>query len=145
MIISVASGKGGTGKTTVSTNLAASLDRAVQLLDCDVEEPNCHLFLNPEWSISETMTTFVPQIDESKCTFCGMCADICRFRALVILKDTTLTFSSLCHSCKGCQVVCPTGAIREDQRELGTLEVGRRKGIELVHGRLRIGEAMAPP
>jgi len=145
MIVSVASGKGGTGKTMVSTNLAAALADNVQLLDCDVEEPNAHLFIKPEWTVRETVTTFVPNIDESKCTFCGECAKLCQFNALVILKDTTLTFAELCHSCLGCLRVCPAGAVEAGERGLGILERGNRNGIELVHGRLRIGEAMAPP
>ena len=145
MIISVASGKGGTGKTTVATNLAAALGREVQVLDCDVEEPNSHLFLKPEWESSEAVTTFVPRINEELCTFCGECAALCQFKAIVILKDTTLTFGELCHSCMGCQLVCPVKAVDSAERELGLLEVGRRGNIELVHGRLRISEAMAPP
>ena len=145
MIVSVASGKGGTGKTLVATNLAAALTNNVQLLDCDVEEPNAHLFIRPEWAGRERVTTFVPEIDESKCTFCGECADLCQFNALVILKDTTLTFAELCHSCLGCMKVCPADAVKPGERDLGVLERGDRNGIELVHGRLRVGEAMAPP
>ena len=145
MIVSVASGKGGTGKTTVTTNMAAALGRDVQVLDCDVEEPNAHLFLKPVWESSEAVTTFVPRINEDLCTFCGECAELCQFKAIVILKDTTLTFDELCHSCKGCLVVCPEKAIYSAERELGLLEIGRRNGVELVHGRLRISEAMAPP
>jgi len=145
MIVSVASGKGGTGKTLVATNLVAALADNVQLLDCDVEEPNAHLFLKPEWGDRETVTTFVPKIDEDKCTFCGECARLCQFNALVILKDTTLAFGELCHSCLGCMRVCPVEAVEAGERELGVLERGDRNGIEVVHGRLRVGEAMAPP
>ncbi|HUV51252.1 MAG: ATP-binding protein [Bacteroidota bacterium] len=145
MIISIASGKGGTGKTTVATNLALSLESGVQLLDCDVEEPNCHLFLNP--LIEETITVFtpVPEIDEDKCTFCRKCVDICRFKVIAIVGETVLTFPELCHSCGGCMVVCPEDAITETGRELGVIEKGSLNNIDFVHGRLRIGEAMSPP
>lgn len=145
MIISIASGKGGTGKTTVATNLASSLDSDVRLLDCDVEEPNAHLFIKPVMESEETITTPVPEIDESKCTLCGKCCEICQFRAIVRIADTILPFTDLCHSCGGCFEVCPENAITETCRELGKLEKGRKNGIEFFHGRLRIGEAMAPP
>jgi len=145
LIISIASGKGGTGKTTVATNLACSLENNVQLLDCDVEEPNSHLFLNPVIEEKETVYTPVPEIDEEKCTYCRKCAQICRFRAIAVLKETVLTFPELCHSCGGCMEVCPEKAITETGRELGEIERGRRGDIDFVHGRLRVGEAMSPP
>jgi len=145
MIISIASGKGGTGKTTVSTNLAVSLGPGVQLLDCDVEEPNAHLFIHPSISAAETVTTPVPQVDESKCTLCKKCDEICQFRAIIVIGETVLPFHELCHSCGGCVEVCPENAITETGRELGVIERGERDGLEFVHGRLRIGEAMSPP
>lgn len=145
MIISIASGKGGTGKTTVATNLALSLESGVQLLDCDVEEPNCHLFLNPLIEETETVFTPVPEIDEDKCTFCRKCVDICRFKVIAIVGETVLTFPELCHSCGGCMLVCPEDAITETGRELGVVEKGSLNNIDFVHGRLRIGEAMSPP
>ena len=145
MIISIASGKGGTGKTTVATNLAFSLETDVQLLDCDVEEPNAHLFLNPAIKARETVFTPVPEIDERKCTYCRKCAEICRFRAIAVLKQTVLTFPELCHSCGGCTEICPEKAITETGRELGEIERGRKDHIDFVHGRLRVGEAMSPP
>ncbi|NLA74173.1 MAG: 4Fe-4S binding protein, partial [Deltaproteobacteria bacterium] len=146
MIISIASGKGGTGKTTVATNLAASLSNMdVTLLDCDVEEPNAHLFLRPQMELKETVTTPVPQIDEDKCTLCGKCSEICQFKAIVRIADTMLTFTDLCHSCGGCVEVCPEGAITETGRELGVVEKGFKNGLKFIHGRLRIGEAMSPP
>jgi MinD superfamily P-loop ATPase len=145
MIISVASGKGGTGKTTVATNLAFSLGTRVQILDCDVEEPNAHLFLNPVIESTETIYTPVPEIDEEKCNYCRKCAEICRYKAIAVLGSTILTFPELCHSCGGCMAVCPEGAITEKGRELGVLEIGRSGDTAFVHGRLRIGEAMAPP
>jgi MinD superfamily P-loop ATPase/NifU-like protein involved in Fe-S cluster formation len=145
MIISIASGKGGTGKTTIATNLAVSLGPGVQLLDCDVEEPNSHLFIRPAIDRTLTVTTSVPEIDEEKCTRCGKCAEICQFKAIVVIGETVLSFQELCHSCGGCMAVCPEGAVREGERVLGTLEIGHRNGLDFVHGRLRVGEAMAPP
>jgi MinD superfamily P-loop ATPase len=145
MIISIASGKGGTGKTTVATNLAVSVNGPVQLLDCDVEEPNVHLFLRPSIEETKTITTPVPDIDLEKCTYCKKCAEICRFRAIAVLGDTVLTFPELCHSCGGCTAICPEGAITEKGRELGVLETGAMNGVSFAHGRLRVGEAMAPP
>ncbi|MBR9986780.1 MAG: ATP-binding protein [Desulfosarcina sp.] len=145
MIISIASGKGGTGKTTVATNLAVSVSCPVQLLDCDVEEPNAHLFIRPSIQETKIVTTPIPEIDLKKCNHCKKCAEICRFRAIAVLGDTVLTFPELCHSCGGCMAVCPEGAITEKGRELGVLEAGVMNGVSFVHGRLRVGEAMSPP
>jgi MinD superfamily P-loop ATPase len=145
MIISIASGKGGTGKTTVATNLATALGQGVQLLDCDVEEPNAHLFIHPEIEKRETISTPVPVVDEAKCTLCGKCGEICQFKAIVVIGNTVLPFHELCHSCGGCMAVCPDDAIREEGRELGIIEVGHRNGLEFVYGKLRVGEAMSPP
>jgi MinD superfamily P-loop ATPase len=145
MIISIASGKGGTGKTTVATNLAVSLGSMVQLLDCDVEEPNAHLFMQPVFDLTETVTTPVPEVDMDKCTFCGKCGDICQFKAIVVVGETVLPFEELCHSCGGCMAVCPEGAITEKGRELGVIQKGHRNGVEFIHGKLRVGEAMSPP
>ncbi len=145
MIISVASGKGGTGKTTVATNLAVSLGPKTQLLDCDVEEPNAHLFIRPIIDNIETITTPVPDVDEEKCTLCGKCAEICQFKAIIVLGETVLPFHELCHSCGGCERVCPENAITEIGRELGVIETESRNGLEFAYGRLRLGEAMSPP
>jgi MinD superfamily P-loop ATPase len=145
MIISIASGKGGTGKTTVATNLAVSLGSMVQLLDCDVEEPNAHLFMQPVFDLTETVTTPVPEVDMDKCTFCGKCGDICQFKAIVVVGETVLPFEELCHSCGGCMAVCPEDAITEKGRELGVIQKGHRNGVEFIHGKLRVGEAMSPP
>ncbi|MBW2515800.1 MAG: ATP-binding protein [Deltaproteobacteria bacterium] len=145
MIISIASGKGGTGKTTVATNLARSIGSGVQLLDCDVEEPNAHLFINPSFEESETVFMPVPEVDEEKCTYCGKCAEICQFKAIAVVNENVLVFEELCHSCGGCREVCPEGAIREGGRKLGVIEKGHCNGMEFVHGRLRVGEAMSPP
>ena len=145
MIISVASGKGGTGKTTVATNMAISIGDECVLLDCDVEEPNVHLFLHPQINRSETVSTFVPEVDEDRCTFCRKCVEICRYRAIAVVGKKVLVFPQLCHSCEGCRVVCPEDAIRAGSRELGVIEWGEGAGVDLIQGRLRVGEAMSPP
>ncbi|NNG00043.1 MAG: P-loop NTPase [Desulfobacteraceae bacterium] len=145
MIISIASGKGGTGKTTVATNLASAIDEEVQLLDCDVEEPNAHLFLNPDIRDRETFFVPVPEIDKAKCTYCKKCAEICRFNAIAVFNQTIMTFPELCHSCGGCMAVCPENAVFETGREVGVVERGETGSIDFTHGRLRVGEAMSPP
>lgn len=145
MIISVASGKGGTGKTTISTNLALSLDGKVKLLDCDVEEPNAHLFIKPRIEQKETVHTFIPKINEKLCNGCKKCAEICRFNALSVIGTRVMVFPELCHSCYGCVEVCDQGAILEGSRELGIVEKGSRNGLSFVQGCMRIGEAMSPP
>ncbi|MBW2099589.1 MAG: ATP-binding protein, partial [Deltaproteobacteria bacterium] len=135
----------GTGKTTVSTNLALSMGSNVQLLDCDVEEPNAHLFIKPTFTKTETVTTPVPEVDEDKCSLCGKCGEICQFKAIIMIVDSVMTFPELCHSCGGCWEVCPEDAITQKPRELGVIQEGHRNGLEFVHGRLRVGEAMSPP
>jgi len=145
MIITIASGKGGTGKTTVATNLAASLTNRVQLLDCDVEEPNSHIFLKPEIKEQIKVHTMVPEVDLKLCNYCGKCADICQFSAIAQFGEAILTFPEMCHSCEGCMMVCPENAITKGSRELGELIKGKSNGIELTYGNLRVGEAMSPP
>ena len=145
MIISIASGKGGTGKTTVATNLALSINEDVQLLDCDVEEPNAHLFIQPVFNKTETIYTPVPEVDKKRCNLCGKCGEICQFKAIVVIGDIVLPFPELCHSCDGCMEVCPEDAITMTGRELGIIRKGYRNGIEFIHGELRVGEAMSPP
>ncbi len=145
MIISIASGKGGTGKTTVATNLALSLGKGARLLDCDVEEPNAHLFLYPEITETEVVSTSIPVIDDALCTACKKCAEICRFRALTVVGKNVLVFPELCHSCGGCVEVCPENAITEGARELGVMESGHCGDLGFSQGRLRVGEAMSPP
>jgi len=146
MIIAIASGKGGTGKTTVATNLAKVLeDKNVMLLDCDVEEPNSHLFLKPVVEKEWAYRTFIPKVDLETCTFCGKCSELCQFGAIVTIKKNVLVFPELCHSCEGCKLICPVNAISDDLKDVGTILVGNSGNIKFVHGRLNIGEALAPP
>ena len=145
MQIAVASGKGGTGKTTISTSLALSADTAVQYLDCDVEEPNGHIFLKPKLTYSETCWVTIPKLDESRCTACGKCRDICAFNAIAQFGETVMMFPEMCHSCLGCFRVCEEDALLKDRREIGVLESGMAGDIDFVHGRVRIGEAMGIP
>ena len=148
MRIAIASGKGGTGKTTVATNLACVASRngrSVVYVDCDVEEPNGHLFLNPEIDSTAVAGVRVPKVDEDKCTYCGKCAAICRFNAIVVLDQTVLVFTELCHGCGGCAMVCPAAAVAEVLHETGVVEVGRAGPIGFVHGRLNVGQVMSPP
>lgn len=147
MIISVASGKGGTGKTLVATSLAFSLKdkEQVQLLDCDAEEPNAHVLLKPVITGSESVYILVPKVEEDKCTYCGKCAQVCVYHAIVVLGEHVMTFPQLCHGCGACSYLCPENAITEEGREVGVVEWGHSDGIEFVSGKLNIGEAMAPP
>jgi len=145
MRLAIASGKGGTGKTTVTVSLALAAKGPVQLLDCDVEEPNAALFLHPEITERRRVTVEVPKIREELCTYCGACRDICRFNAITVFGKTIMTFPELCHSCGGCFRVCPEGAVIPAEREVGWVEKGNAGRISFVHGILRIGEAMAPP
>jgi MinD superfamily P-loop ATPase len=147
LILSVASGKGGTGKTTVAVNLALALqsDRDVQFLDCDVEEPNAHFFLKPQIDESRDVVTLIPEIDESRCNYCGRCAEVCAYHALAVVKDAVLVFSELCHGCGACSLLCPEKAIREVGKRVGVIESGRAGEIAFLQGRLDIGQAMSPP
>ncbi|NLC70353.1 MAG: P-loop NTPase [Desulfuromonadaceae bacterium] len=145
MILAVASGKGGTGKTTFAVNLARVFDSPVQLLDCDVEEPNAHLFLNGTPIGKEIVSMPIPEVDESLCDGCGECGRLCQFKAIVAIKTTPLIFPELCHGCGGCAKVCPRHAIREIDHPIGVIETSRQGHISLIQGRLDIGVAMAPP
>jgi len=147
--IAIASGKGGTGKTTVATNLvvqAAESGYRVVYGDCDVEEPNGHLFLRPDIETSHPFSLEIPSIIQERCTGCGRCGEVCVYSAIVVINKKVLTFPELCHSCGGCWLACPEDAIERGAREIGVVERGEALGtLDFVQGRLRIGEAMAPP
>lgn len=146
-VIAIASGKGGTGKTTVAVHLAAWLaaqGRAVQVLDCDVEEPNGHLFLKPVIDTTDNASIPVPFVDAEACIACGKCAQVCEFNAIAMLKKP-LVFPELCHGCGACALACPVDAIREIPRSIGTVESGHAGDIGFVRGCLAIGEPMSPP
>ena len=147
MIIAVASGKGGTGKTLVATSLALSLsdNYKIQLLDCDVEEPNANILLRVATNQSQPVYIPIPKVDESKCTYCGKCAEVCAYNALAVIKKKVLVFPELCHGCGACSYLCPESAITEEGREVGVVERGESGNLELIQGKLNVGEAMAPP
>ncbi len=148
MQIAIASGKGGTGKTTVATNLAwvAARDaRRVAYLDCDVEEPNGHIFLKPEITDRKPVANLVPSVDAGLCTLCGQCDAICRYSAIVRIGEQVLVYPELCHGCGGCELVCPVDAITETPIEIGVLESGQAGAIEFAQGMLKIGQPMSPP
>ena len=144
MIISVASGKGGTGKTMVSTNLALSI-RNIQFFDCDVEEPNANIFIKAKIKEREDVSVSIPIIDKEKCDYCGKCSDFCAYNALAVVPGNILVFPELCHSCGGCELVCPTGVVSWDERVIGIVEHGRAEGIDFYHGLLNVGESQAIP
>jgi len=144
MKIAVASGKGGTGKTTVAVSLALSAKNA-QYIDCDVEEPNAAIFLKPVIEETVPVEVTLPEIDKDKCTYCRKCAKLCVFNALVVLGEKILLFPELCHGCGGCMYICPEKAITETTRKIGVVERGRAGNIDFIQGILNVGEAMAPP
>lgn len=149
--IAVASGKGGTGKTTIATSLALSLAADATavppaFLDCDVEGPNAHLFLKPSFERRQEVTVQIPQVDADRCTLCGKCAAVCQYNAIVVLGKRTLVFPQLCHGCGSCTLVCPEGAISEEPHTIGLLEAGSAAcGIPFAHGVLNVGEPLAVP
>jgi len=147
VILTIASGKGGTGKTTLATNLARVASRAgrvVRYLDCDVEEPNGHLFLRPTVLERRDVTVEIPRVDSTRCTGCGLCGRICQYHAIVPINRQALVFDRLCHSCGGCWRVCPADAITPEPMTIGELEIGRSDDVDVVTGRLRIGFAATP-
>jgi MinD superfamily P-loop ATPase len=149
MIISFASGKGGTGKTTVATNFALLLageeNHKIQFLDCDVEEPNAGIFLKPDITVTTSVGIPVPAIDFDKCTYCGECSEICAYNAIAVLKNDVLVFRELCHGCGGCTLFCPEQAISETNREIGIIESGKADTIKFIQGKINVGEPMAAP
>jgi MinD superfamily P-loop ATPase len=145
MKIAVASGKGGTGKTTVTAALASIWTGPLVAVDLDVEAPNLHLFLRPSLQEPVKAHMEVPVADESKCNYCRACADLCQFKAISVLGSVILIFSEMCHGCGGCMAVCPEGALSTGTRELGEIVAGKAGEVDFLMGRLRIGEAMSPP
>jgi len=142
--IAVASGKGGTGKTSVAVNLALSLG-GVQVLDCDVEEPNAHILLRPEVEETIPVEVLVPRIIEDRCDYCGECARFCQYNALFVVGETAMVFPELCHSCGGCSIVCPRDAIVEEPRQIGRVLKGSAGDIDLVYGEINVGEPLSVP
>ncbi len=145
MKIAIASGKGGTGKTTLSVNIAQALDSPVVLLDCDVEEPNSRLFLDPKLIGEEIVNTLIPKVDPDKCNGCGECGRFCQFNAIVTFGTKPLVFSEMCHGCGGCARLCPQGAITEVENRIGLITEYSAGNIRLFQGCIDVGVAMAPP
>ena len=145
MRVAIASGKGGTGKTTVSASLAAVWKHPAIAMDLDVEEPNLHLFLKPEIIGQEDAYIQVPAADESKCNGCRACVELCQFKAITVLGTALLIFPEMCHGCGGCLAICPAQALTPDRRRLGEIVWGRSNDVRFLMGRSRVGEAMSPP
>ncbi len=144
MIIGIASGKGGTGKTTVAVNLAYVRER-VHYMDCDVEGPNGHLFLKPEIDSERDSNILVPELIKDRCTYCGVCAEVCAYNAIFVAENNWTLFRELCHGCGSCTYFCPEKALKEVPVSIGTIREGRRGNIIFTGGELNIGEAMSPP
>jgi MinD superfamily P-loop ATPase len=144
LIISVASGKGGTGKTTVAVNLALSIG-SCKLIDCDVEEPNAHMLLKTELIKSRQVLLPTPIVDQEKCTLCGECGKFCQFNAIFVGKERVLVYQDICHSCGGCALVCPEKAISDSDRRIGDIRISQNDDLRLVYGILDIGEPLATP
>ncbi|WP_252230691.1 ATP-binding protein [Clostridium sp. ZBS15] len=143
MNIAVLSGKGGTGKTTVSTNLALALKS--NYIDCDVEEPNGFIFLKPEINETKQVMIDYPFIDDEKCVLCGKCVEVCQFNSIAKVKNDIILFNKLCHGCGACEIVCEYDALTYKKRELGKIEVGMARDINCSRGILNISEPMAVP
>ena len=144
MKLAVLSGKGGTGKTLVSVNLAAVAGDAVYI-DCDVEEPNGHLFFRPKGVCSKPVSVKIPVVDEKRCIGCRACVEFCKFNALAYIKDTLLVFEELCHSCGGCLLFCPEHALTEKERIIGEVQYGTSEKVKVITGRMNTGEASGIP
>ena len=145
MRIVVASGKGGTGKTTIATSLALTAE-SVRFMDCDVEAPNAALFLNPTLDMRKEVGILLPVVDESLCTYCGRCAEVCEFHAIAVVGKKILVFPELCHGCGSCTMICPENAIHERLDVVGVLESGTTpKGVNFSHGVMNVGKPMAVP
>jgi MinD superfamily P-loop ATPase len=144
LIVSIASGKGGTGKTSVAINIAVSIGDA-QLIDCDVEEPNAHLLLHPKIVSEEPVYTLVPSINEELCDHCGKCSTFCQYKAIFAVGEIILILRELCHGCGGCILICPKGAINEGKHKIGAIKRGHKDNLELIYGELEVGEPMATP
>jgi MinD superfamily P-loop ATPase len=144
MKIAILSGKGGTGKTLLSVNLAEVASPSVYI-DCDVEEPNGHLFFKPDWQKTEEIQRQIPVIDGSKCDLCQKCVEFCRFNALAAVADKIMVFDKICHSCGGCQIVCPQNAITETNKTIGEVRQGQAKGVKVLSGIMKVGESSGVP
>lgn len=144
MRIAVLSGKGGTGKTLVSVNLAASAKKAAYI-DCDVEEPNGHLFFKPQGVKERAVTVKIPQVENSLCDGCRKCVDFCNFNALAHIKDKLIIFEEICHSCGGCVLVCPRKALSEKEKAIGKVQIGTSENVTIFTGILNTGEASGVP
>jgi MinD superfamily P-loop ATPase len=145
--IAIASGKGGTGKTTIAVSMAmaaASSGKTVQYLDCDVEEPNGHIFLKPQIHSRFPATALLPKVIEDKCNGCGVCADICAYNAIAVVREQVLVFPELCRGCGACSLFCSRKAIVEISQPVGTVEIGAAAGVAFVQGILSIGQIMTP-
>lgn len=146
LTVAVASGKGGTGKTTIAVNLAQVADEPITLIDCDVEEPNGRFFIRMEKpQHMADATVKIPSIDADKCTSCGKCTEFCEYNALAMTKKGVMLFPELCHGCGGCALVCPAQAITETERVIGVIEKGSAANIDFYQGTLNVGEVMSPP
>lgn len=147
MKIAVTAGKGGTGKTTVATNLALALSQTqkVQLLDCDVEEPDAHIFLDPGFDHQEPVYMKRPNVNPEACNQCGRCAEMCRFNAIAVVGGKATVFPELCHGCGLCKLVCPQGAITEEDHQIGSIEWGWKGNLNFLQGQLTVGDPVAPP
>lgn len=147
MQITVSAGKGGTGKTTVATNLALALRKEynVEFLDCDVEEPDAGIFLKPDFDSSQPVNIKIPEVSDEICTYCGKCSEACEFNAIATFGENVLVYPELCHGCGLCSLVCPVDAITEKDKKIGEIRMGKAGGIDYFEGDLIVGEPMSTP